>query len=104
MATYLWGKQVCDHVWCSAQLATLRALGKWLDKNGWTTVMINAGVASSGFVESFIGASHVQSFTSSSAMLMTNTSRQQTKSRHYVFKDGKMSSPRNASTFTIDQM
>ena len=34
-------------------------LGKWLDKSGWTTVMVNAGVATPGVVDSFTSAKHI---------------------------------------------
>lgn len=41
------------------ELAVLRTLGKWLDKSGWTTVMINAGVATPGVVDSFTSVNHI---------------------------------------------
>jgi len=41
------------------EMAAFRALGKWIDKSGWTTVLSNAGVATPGVVDSFISASHI---------------------------------------------
>lgn len=41
------------------ELASLRALGKWLDKSGWTVVLTNADIASPGVVDSFVSASHI---------------------------------------------
>ena len=41
------------------ELAMLRMLGKWLNKSGWTTVLVNAGVASPGVADSFTSAKHI---------------------------------------------
>jgi hypothetical protein len=41
------------------ELAMLRTLGKWLDKSGWTTVLVNAGVATPGVADSFTSAKHI---------------------------------------------
>ena len=41
------------------EMATLKLLGDWLEVSGWTNALIQAVIASSGTVNSFIHASHV---------------------------------------------
>lgn len=41
------------------EMAALRTLGDWLEGSGWTSVIIQANVASAGMVDSFLKASHV---------------------------------------------
>ena len=41
------------------EMAALKVLGNWLDGSGWTTVIGDAGVASTGVADSFIKASHL---------------------------------------------
>jgi len=41
------------------ELAAFRLLGDWLDGSGWTTAIINSGVASGGTADSFIKVTHL---------------------------------------------
>ena len=41
------------------EMAALKTLGDWLDGSGWTTVLVNGNVTSSGKAESMLRASHV---------------------------------------------
>lgn len=42
------------------EMASLKMLGKWMDGSGWVQCLVNAGVATSGVADAFIGASHVK--------------------------------------------
>ena len=42
------------------EMAALRMLGHWLDGSGWSESLVQAGVATVGVAESFLGASHVK--------------------------------------------
>ena len=41
------------------ELAALKTLGDLLDSSGWTSWLVQAGVASSGRADSFLKASHI---------------------------------------------
>lgn len=41
------------------EMAAFKALGTWLDGSGWTSVLVNADVATAGVAESFIKVSHL---------------------------------------------
>lgn len=41
------------------ELATLRTVGQWLDGSGWTDVLVEADVTTSGRAESIIKATHI---------------------------------------------
>ncbi|XP_078492496.1 uncharacterized protein LOC144748319 [Ciona intestinalis] len=41
------------------EMAALKAIGNWLEDSGWTSALIEAGIASSGKADSFIHAAHV---------------------------------------------
>jgi len=40
-------------------MATFKLLGYWLDMSGWTSVITDAGVTSTGVADSFIKATHL---------------------------------------------
>ena len=41
------------------EMAALRMLDEWLSKSGWTTLLVDSKVTTSGRAESIIGASHI---------------------------------------------
>jgi hypothetical protein len=41
-------------------MAAFRMSGHWLEGSGWVQSLIQAGIATSGVAESFIGCSHVK--------------------------------------------
>ena len=41
------------------EMTVLKAIGKWLEDSGWTSALIQSGVASAGKADSFLKASHV---------------------------------------------
>ena len=41
------------------ELAALKALGSWIEDNGWTRVLVQAGVTTPGTADSFLKASHI---------------------------------------------
>ena len=41
------------------ELPALKALGSWIEDGGWTSVLVKAGVTTSGTADSFLKASHV---------------------------------------------
>ena len=41
------------------EMTALKAIGKWLEDSGWTSALIQSGVASPGKADSFLKASHV---------------------------------------------
>jgi hypothetical protein len=41
-------------------ITALRMLGHWLKGSGWVQCLIQAGLATSGVAQSFIGCSHVK--------------------------------------------
>ena len=41
------------------ELPALKALGSWIEDSGWTSVLVQAGVTTSGTADSFLKASHV---------------------------------------------
>lgn len=41
------------------ELTALKALGKWLDDSGWSSALVQAGIATTGTADSFHKASHI---------------------------------------------
>ena len=41
------------------EMTAFRLLGNWLDSSGWTTAIINSGVAAGGTAESLLAVSHL---------------------------------------------
>jgi len=41
------------------EMAALKTLGKWLTKSGWTSVLVQAGIATPGKADAMLPASHV---------------------------------------------
>ena len=41
------------------ELATLKAVGKWVEDSRWTTALVQAGITTPGTADSFIKASHI---------------------------------------------
>lgn len=42
------------------EIAAFRTIGDWLENSGWTSVLCQADIASSGTADSFLKASHVK--------------------------------------------
>ena len=56
----VWRGQVCHNVWgLHIEMAALKSLGTLLEDSGWTSAIVEAGLASSGTAESFLTASSV---------------------------------------------
>jgi len=41
------------------EMATFKVLGYWLDVSGWTSVIADAGITSTGVADSLIKATHL---------------------------------------------
>ena len=54
MVRAIWRWQVCNRVWgLHIEMSALKNIGTLLQSSGWTSVIIEAGKASSGTAESF---------------------------------------------------
>ena len=82
-----------------AEMTAFRLLGNWLDSSGWTTAIINSGVAAGGTADSLLAVSHLGK---------TKYAHEVTAAALFVLMDYVSSTPvdevKEISTWCEDQM
>ena len=77
------------------EMAAFKVLGNWLDGSGWTSVIVDAGVTSTGVADSFIKASH---------LTRTRRTHQMTAASLYILQQRAYSTRKEAFDNGVDPL